>query len=317
VLEAFAGHFLTDSFSAGHQKTERASIQEYWDAKMPDFAEKFQQWLADAVNLETRMHPASIETRIGRQLTPQYVTEKVVMPKVHAAMDKLPKVGFGDLVSGAVHDYFNLHGVQAQVGGDRLELVGDKRMLTKDTSKSQPYLLRHVTTRSQKATFDAAAAAVRAGIAEVHRAYELGQQGEDPQIAPQKILNENKGIISAEALIPDVVPDKDVYSATQKTINWQVGTYQALLIDPRIAEGLAIALDHYADLVGDSLSGLNEEEMKAVKTVLIARMKGGEKEVRRLIDEIIRHKPLEGGGFDRALLDDLNDIVRSTRGPGR
>ncbi len=165
ILEAFAGHFLTDAFAAGHQQTERASVKEYWDAKVPRFWTNFQHWLAARVTLQLRQSPRSLESRIGSRLDPQWVVEQIALPSVQRAVARLPQLGFGDLMSGAVHDYFNRHGVQADAGGRRITLVGDSRLLTK-ANRASPILddrIRHVTDESRD-TFNAATAAVQAGI---------------------------------------------------------------------------------------------------------------------------------------------------------
>src|SRR5262249_17880598 len=160
-------------------------------------------WLADAVVLQSRK-----KNKGAAFITPQYAREKIVLPNLLKAMSKLPQLGFGDVVSDAVHDYFNKNGAQVEVAGRQITLVGDKNLLTKAVPNSslpakergfQPKddQLRHVTDRS-KDTFDAAAAAVSAGIAEIYQASELGKQGEDPQLVPDKILKAGSGTFAAE-----------------------------------------------------------------------------------------------------------------------
>ena len=160
LFEAFGGHFLTDSFSAGHQMTERASIQQYWNAKIPDFFEKFRQWLADSLSLEARSYK-NLTGSVARVATPQFITQAATLPRVDAALAGAPRINFGDLVSGALHDYFNLHGAQTTIGESWVELVGDGRLLT---SGGDGFRLRHVQTRQQQATLLAAASAVKAGM---------------------------------------------------------------------------------------------------------------------------------------------------------
>jgi hypothetical protein len=192
LMEAVADHFLTDSFSAGHQQTERASIQEYWDAKYPQLWKNLKGFLADFVTIELRQHPKSTKTQVGRHLAEGFVAEHFAMPEVEAALSKIPPVGFGDIVTGAIHGYFNKYGALVDAGGKRIKLVGDSNLL--DAAKGGK---RAVSSKGQD-TFDAAKAAVQAGIAEVYRAYEMGRQGEDPQWVPMKILKEGGGTLGAE-----------------------------------------------------------------------------------------------------------------------
>jgi hypothetical protein len=320
LIEAFADHFLTDAFSAGHQQTERASIKEYWDARIPNFWKNFQIWLADQLVLHARAGPRAAPN-LARGVAPQWAREQISLPKVREAVVKIPPLGFGDIISGAIHAYYNRYGAQADVAGRRITLVGDANLLTKAVPNAslpqkerdfQPKddQLRHVTNKS-KDTFDAATAAVKAGIAEVYEAYDLGRQGEDPESVPDKILRAGSGAFAAEHLLPVLAPDSTVTDPRQRSINPYLGSYADVLADARLAEGLAISLDSYADLVSSSLAGLGASERDAVNVVLIFPMKGGERSVVRLLREVITWTPLSGGGFNPDLLPDLNDVRTS------
>ncbi len=49
AVEAFGEHFLTDSFSASHVRTERLSIHDYWHAKVPMFWLNFKGYMAEFI----------------------------------------------------------------------------------------------------------------------------------------------------------------------------------------------------------------------------------------------------------------------------
>ena len=49
--DGFACHFLTDAFSGSHARTPRASIEEWWDKKVPGFDQRLVNWLADEATL--------------------------------------------------------------------------------------------------------------------------------------------------------------------------------------------------------------------------------------------------------------------------
>jgi hypothetical protein len=314
MLEAFGDHFLTDSFSAGHQQTERASVQEYWNSKVPDFWGKFQGWLADAIVLQAR------KTGVApRGVTPQFERELSVLPNLLKAMSKLPKLGFGDVVSDVIHDYFNKNGTEVEVAGRQITLVGDKHLLTAAVPNSslpakkrefQPKddQLRHVTDKS-KDTFDAAAAAVSAGIAEVYHAAELGQQGEDPQMVPEKILNAGGGTFAAEKLLPKLKPDTVVKDPRLKALNWERASAEDLFSDSRMVEGFVMSMEKYAGMVSDALSDLSKEQIGLVNVALTWRMLGGKKTVIPLLRDILKHTtPISGGGFDPDMIRDINDL---------
>lgn len=293
-IEAFGDHFLTDAFAGGHQQTERASVQQYWNNKLPDFWSKVQRWMAQAIVLQLRK-----TNRLVAAVTPQFASAEA-LGKVEKATAKLPQLGFGDLASGAIHDYFNLHGAEAEVAGRQITLFGDSQLL----EQNEGGMGRHVTDRGRD-TFNAATAAVRAGIEEVHQAYALGHQGEDPQTVPDKIFKAGGGLFAAEKLMPQLTPDAKVASPAHKSINWEVSSYKELLADRRFAEGLKLSLTKYADQVAGNLSGLSADEMDAVAIAVTRRMKA---DPVGLIEEIINYVPVSGGGIDPGLVKDLVDL---------
>jgi hypothetical protein len=295
MLEAFGGHFLTDSFSAGHQQTERASVKEYWDLKIPQFGSNFQSWLAQSIVMYLRKKGGA-----ARAVTPQWARDRIAMPSVQAAMAKIPKLSFGDVVSDALHAYFNKYGAEVEVNGRKITLVGDSRLLSKGPQ-------RHVTDESRD-TFDAAAAAVRAGIEEVYQAAEMGRQGEDPERVAVKIFNAGSGLFAAEKLLPKLTPNASVVDPRHKSLDWQLTSYQDFFDDPRFAEGFDISLKKYAGMVSGSLAGLPADQMEAVEEVLSKPLRAGGKSIRKLFDQVIDYKPISGGGVDPDLLPDLSDL---------
>jgi hypothetical protein len=239
------------------------------------------------------------------------VTEEIALPSVRSAVAKLPQLGFGDLMSGAIHDYFNKHGAQADVAGRRITLVGDSRLLTRAVRNS-PVMddrIRHVTDQSRD-TFNAAVAAVQAGIEEISIAAEMGRAGDDPERVPVKILDAGGGLFAAEQLLPTLAKDATIANPSQRSLDWLLPSYLDVFDDPRLVEGLTISIDKYANEVG-SLSGLSKEQMDAVMVVLIFRMKGGENSVVRLIKEVIEYTPIQTDvGFNPKHLQDLGEFRR-------
>jgi hypothetical protein len=319
MVEAFGDHFLTDAFSAGHQPTERADVKAYWNAKVPTFWNNFQHWLADRIarriqgDPRTRPFPSYVPAEVARDL-PILGS----MAEVREKMRKLPAIGFGDLVAGAIHDYFNKHGVQVDVGGRRIGLVGDSSLLTQVIIRTDhPEFqinddkLRHVTDKSRD-TFGAATTAVKAGIAELLQAHALGAKGEDPLRVPDLILRAGGGMFAAEALMPRLAPDSTVADPEQRTIQWELASYEDVLKSPRLLEGLSLSLEKYSKLIDDTLS-LGGDKQAAVDVVLKNRMLGGDASIAALIREIITYVepevrlPFENPG---ATLQDLHDTMQ-------
>src|SRR5262249_52523138 len=120
VLEdAFACHFLTDSFSASHVRTPRASIKEYWDKLVPGFHQKLVRWLADQVD--------SAHGTVDHVFAPVVKGARVKTLAVTQLKTALGGDGysFGNLVSLIIHDAEGASGVEATTGGVPITLVGD------------------------------------------------------------------------------------------------------------------------------------------------------------------------------------------------
>ena len=66
----------------------------------------------------------------------------------------IPDLTFGDVISGAVHDYDNEKGLMADVGGKAVKLVGDGRVLPKEGKR----------TTAAATTLQKAAAGVKASL---------------------------------------------------------------------------------------------------------------------------------------------------------
>jgi Domain of unknown function (DUF4157) len=49
AVDAFGSHYLTDSFSSGHIRTERSAIREYWNSQVPLFYFNFTGYLAEKI----------------------------------------------------------------------------------------------------------------------------------------------------------------------------------------------------------------------------------------------------------------------------
>ncbi len=138
----------------------------------------------------------------------------------------------------------------------------------------------------------------------------MGRAGADPEQVPMKILEAGGGLFAAEQLLPTLAPDASVADPRQRSLTWKRPSYLDVLADARLAEGLTISIDKYANQVG-SLSGLSKEQMDAVMVVLIVRRKGGRASVVRLIKEVIEYTRIQtDAGFNPYRLQELGDFRR-------
>lgn len=99
AVEAFASHFLQDTFAAGHIRTERANIKNHWDAKCPNFWDNLKWWLVKRSVLSEGILANWLRSKVRKDLE-----EK---------LNVLPDMTLGDLIGAAMHDYDNYLGVYA------------------------------------------------------------------------------------------------------------------------------------------------------------------------------------------------------------
>jgi hypothetical protein len=197
LADAFACHFLTDSFSASHIRTARHSIKEYWDAKVPDFQKKLIGWLADLINKQPL--GALTQTLVVGQFIPvlgaiegigaeifgkDFPASTVRAEAVRKLSILLQHFSFGDAVSLIVHDAEGAMRVQATIEGSPITLVGDKDLVSESAAgKAAPgtgafvgggTLYSLLNTGDAGQTAKAATAAVKASIEDIEAAYSAG-----------------------------------------------------------------------------------------------------------------------------------------------
>ena len=206
AADAFGSHYLTDSFSGGHVRTERLSIVEYWNGRVPMFyynfigfmAEKVAEKLNDAGGYEIMSKDMLVTGPPGFDGALDIVRKKV---------GKKGKLQFGDIVALALHDYDNQHGVQAISEGRKVKLMGDG----------------HAGQADEKFL---AIRAVGMSVKDVEQAYALGQSG----AANADSLLGSDGLFAAERVIPTADPDPTANAANPGT-NWRTATPRDLLAD--------------------------------------------------------------------------------------
>ncbi|RIQ21808.1 S8 family serine peptidase, partial [Jiangella rhizosphaerae] len=129
--EAFGLHFLTDSFSAGHVRTPRAEIRDWYRQRYPDSGDRILQYLARFLfdRLDERQQMPQLAWWFG------WVTRGVMVDRIRTlGGEAVANITLGDIVSLALHDWDNrgldvVTDVDADgrsvAGGHRWRAVGD------------------------------------------------------------------------------------------------------------------------------------------------------------------------------------------------
>jgi hypothetical protein len=306
LYEAFGSHFLTDAYSAGHLRTPRAAIGDWWNPKIPMFWTNLQLWMAEVIAKHMNEHSIA-----GYPLTVQvlYESAQSTLAKVAA---KMPALTFGDLISGALHDFDNQKGVDAQVGGAAVKLVGDGEVL----DPKGRALAAGVETAEK------AAAGVKASLKDVHEAYEMGKAGKDPE-AVIASLRLPDGLFRAEQLWPRALPDSDAQQSNAR-LPWRVATPDQLFADARMREALATFAREKADDLGSSIElepPLKADKEAALKGAVLDRLRAGEAEVVKILRAVIAYTPgsatgATGGVFGHDKDDDALSYYKKAKTAG-
>jgi hypothetical protein len=301
MLESFSNHFLTDSFSSGHLRTPRKSLQQYWHAKVPMFFTNFKMYMAETIAQYVNDHNwrgvLSVDTLMYKG---EGALPAGALPTIEAKLraKRMPPLTFGDIVSGALHDYDNLHGVNAYVDGHYMQLLGDSQLIEKGKA-----------TERGAPTMIAAANAVRASLDEVEEAYEHG-------LSPDDFLNRNGGIFAAEAMIPQVAPELEQESPE---VRWQFDSAERLLQDPGFQEAVQItAHDKASELEGIGKELDEEYTRDAFFNGFLVKLQGNAQQVAATLQEVIDYTPGTGGGLlghdEDAIAEDYFKLAKNNLG---
>jgi len=223
--EAAAEHFLTDAFSAGHVRTPRKSINEFWNARYPNFFRAFVGFMEDKVvtglgqtgDLPGKLLPRGIKRDGFHHLG-------IDKPGVHQQMlDKLaglPPITFGDLLGKITHDADNDNGLWVtNDAGNKWKAFGDNKM--KDHSGT-----RIITTK-----------AVALGVADLDAARGLGASDGSGRVrTPEEVCAAVKQLALApatpradkyapEQMLPRLDPDRQRDNGVQE---WEAMSFKQL-----------------------------------------------------------------------------------------
>jgi hypothetical protein len=276
LQEGFATHFLTDAFSAGHLRTPRHFIGDWWNPKVPLFWHNLKLWLAE--NIAHHMNDHSV----AGAMTVNYLFHEAIATLEKVMADKkMPDLQFGDALSGALHDWDNEHGVVADVGGDHVKLFGDGEVLDE---KGRELLAGHET-------FLLASAAVKVSIKDIQDAYAAGQKGTADAEAVKLQLQTPDHLYKAEQGFPKALPDAQ--QPDNPSQDWMVATVQELFANPRMRAALTLFAHNKADTLGGEVEldpPLKEDKTAALKWTL-EKLKGDVASVIKVFEQIVTYTP--------------------------
>jgi len=276
AAEAFGSHYLTDSFSGGHLRTARASIKDHWNARVPMFNYNLKGYIANALARKLAPWYASVDTAYSID----NFLKKGALATVTEKINAKGTITFGDVVSGAVHDYDNAHGVRATIQGENVRLFGDG----------------HLGQGDEK---DRAMMAVNAGMQDIIKAWEAGKKQTDVLALSSQLIS--GGVFLPESLIPSVTPDSQVDAKDQR-VKWDYGDVFALLGDAKFQDALTIfAKDKAAEFEGVAKDLGDKDQEKAFMSEVVTPLRNNPLSV---IRGVINWVPDTGGGIGGHNQDD-------------
>ncbi|MFW2382635.1 MAG: eCIS core domain-containing protein, partial [Acidimicrobiales bacterium] len=228
AAEAFAGHYLTDAFAAGHVRTPRLAVREHWNEIVPMFGHNVSGWIAQEVSRGIAQELSFSAGPLGSFS----VREDVLFGGVgfdapmlgNGVLDTVTTTfaakgitfTFGDVVSAALHDLDNHEGIDAMIqrgpGLASVSLFGDGNLGSGDEQRL-------------------AIEAIQKGVAEVNRAHAMGRSGAEAMDVVLTLAG--TGLFDAEVMIPNTAPEE----APQI---WDFANVDDLLKSESFQEGLAI-----------------------------------------------------------------------------
>jgi hypothetical protein len=261
--EAFGDHFLTDSFSAGHMRTQRDSVQQYWNNKCPMFFYNLKGVVAEAVAKNLSINVLSGQVREDFIYDPPIADG--AKTKVAAALNVFGKYGLGDLISVAIHDRDGDKGVRATANGNPVEMFGDGNL-----NKG------HDTKRL-------AVEAVRLGIKDLEVAQTQGAKGMPVEQIIAGMIGKDH-LFNPERLVPHALPDAQQGPEQSHTL-WKFASYDELLADSQMQSALAIFAQSKGDEFNDAIKSFDKDKQEAIRKGFIEPLKANPAAmVRQIID---------------------------------
>lgn len=303
AVEAFGAHYLTDAFSSGHLRTPRASVKNYWHGQLPMFNYNLKGYIAEKIaeKLETEIY--------GGVLTEEATYKgaagkKGALAEVSELFDQKGYLTFGEVVSGALHDYDNQKGVMASVEGHQnpIKFQGDgalgkelKKVPGKNGKLEEKWVDKPGTDDQEQVIMDA----VRLGKEDIVKALDAGKNGKSGAALVNLLdsLTAGDGRFPAERLLPK----PDFSNAPQ----WNFPDWETLLKDGQFQEGFKIFIAEKNGELKKAAKELKDPTKRtAFENSIIKRL---DSEPIKVVTEIINWVPDTGGGVGGHNQDDNSE----------
>lgn len=212
AIEAFGLHFFTDAFAAGHIRTPRKEIRDWYDRNHPNSFDKFLEFLGDYMSNELFNQHYYILRLLN--CTPDDLKKRFVMPRIAKETESYQNFfSLGDIISLAIHDVEG-HGLKvvSNCGSDgnsvpngfHWETIGDGFLLGCNPD-AKIYIKN----------------AVNASVKELEKAYSLGLNCNNKDSDSNCEFRNSNGFNTATDFIPKPDPSLKPFSEVYK---WQWGT---------------------------------------------------------------------------------------------
>jgi hypothetical protein len=224
LYEAFGEHFLTDCFSAGHIRTPRATIYDWYRQNFADRAIwGLEYWLLG----QYISNPVIPSDQLQALLKMFDQILSAALAKVHDLFFAL----VAGAVSGTIHDYEGDVGVLVKV-----KILGIEQQFTTYGDDTLPGAVGRDPARTSGKAEQLAVAAIQAAKADVDGSYALGQQlaasglAYDDKKGWDQYWNTfpyGKSAQQVLALVPQAVPGTAPWGGT----TWQWGKFNRWMYD--------------------------------------------------------------------------------------
>lgn len=244
VTEAFSNHYLTDMFSAGHVRTPRQEIKEWYKQQFPP--------TGGIDQLVTYIAKFMTDKLIDYGDVPWYWPYKTVVSRIRARVEDLggPAIkaySLGDIVSLAYHDYDNKNGlwVTSEAGPDGKVVPGG--YVWPEFDKGDSHLSESPLTKQM------AVAAVRDSLHDLEAVYDAGQEAGQEAGWGQTLTTEELDLrmqlaiastwpYTAEKYIPREAKAGEIMDGGNVQFDWHWGSMDPVLraaVDESVKKDIA------------------------------------------------------------------------------
>lgn len=247
ATEAFACHFLTDSFAGGHVRTARQDLKTHWDPKAPMFSYNLVGLMSDLIahDLVNRHVYGAANRRFLASQAKGTINEE---------LGKKSTFTLGDVVGGALHHKDNHDGLRVKAGGKAVTLYGDDQL-------GRPEAAETVSIGQR---------AVAYGVNEVRQAHTMGfVKSANAVDMIEGFMSSHGDLFAAETLVPDPTT---VDTRQSPEARWHVDSIDALLQDPIFVAGATYFLNEQAEELEKIAKELGGAQGDAVEASVVKEL---------------------------------------------